>query len=206
MSEEEKPPVEENEVSEATPEAEGASADASPAQESTDESVPEAAAAASAIPEEEKVDAPSVSEAAPVTAAAVAVPPAAEAVTHAHSADHGADGHDDHGHGHVAPMTMLFGVLGALVILTIMTVAVTLVDLGAQWNFVIAMIIATVKAALVMGYFMHLVWDSKFNVVAFLSSFLFVILFLAMVLVDRQEYQPRMDEFDAAAKAAAAGN
>ena len=103
--------------------------------------------------------------------------------------------HDHHGHGHVAPMMMLFGVLGALIILTVMTVAVTSVDLGSQGNFVVAMVIATVKAALVMGYFMHLVWDSKFNVVVFLSSFLFVILFLGMALLDRQEYQKSIDDF-----------
>ena len=101
----------------------------------------------------------------------------------------------NHGHGHVAPMTMLLGVLGALIILTVMTVAVTMVDLGGQGNFLVAMAIATVKAALVMGYFMHLVWDSKLNAIVFLSSFLFVVLFLGMALLDRQEYQMNMDDF-----------
>ncbi len=116
---------------------------------------------------------------------------------HAGSSDHG---HDDHGNGHVAPMTMLLGVLGALVILTVMTVMVTAVDLGSQWNFIVAMIIATVKAVLVMGYFMHLVYDSKFNVVVFTSSFLFVLLFLSLAVLDRQEYQPKVDEFEAMQK------
>lgn len=101
----------------------------------------------------------------------------------------------DHGHGHVAPMTMLLGVLVALIILTVMTVAVTMVDLGGQGNFLVAMAIASVKAALVMGYFMHLVWDSRLNVIVFLSSFLFVALFLGMALLDRQEYQMNMDDY-----------
>jgi|GEM_PF-405792 len=122
-------------------------------------------------------------------------------------------GHGGHGGGHAAahgdehfahtlPMTMLLGVLGALVILTVLTVAVTSVDLGSQGNFIVAMIIATIKAALVMGYFMHLVWDSKFNVFAFLSSFLFVLLFLSMALLDRGEYQPTIDRFEADQKTA----
>jgi cytochrome c oxidase subunit 4 len=112
-----------------------------------------------------------------------------------HSSDHG-HGHGDH-FAHVLPMSLLGGVLVALILLTILTVGVTAIDLGSQGNFVVAMIIATVKAGLVMGYFMHMVWDSKFNVVAFLSSFLFVLLFLAMTLTDRSEYQHIIDTWQA---------
>ena len=41
--------------------------------------------------------------------------------------------------------SLLLGVLSALILLTVMTVGVTMVDLGSQWNFVVAMIIATIK-------------------------------------------------------------
>ena len=127
---------------------------------------------------------------------------------HAHAAGdaHGGGGHGGHGDEHFAhtlPMTVLGGVLGALIVLTVLTVAVTSVDLGSQGNFIVAMIIATIKAALVMGYFMHLVWDSKFNVFVFLSSFFFVMLFLSMALLDRQEYQSGIDRFEADQKATA---
>ncbi len=105
-------------------------------------------------------------------------------------------GHDDDHFAHVLPMPLLLGVLGALILLTVLTVGVTAVDLGGQGNFVVAMIIATVKAALVMGYFMHMVWDSKFNVVAFTSSFLFVLLFLAMSVLDRSEYRDNVDRWE----------
>lgn len=128
----------------------------------------------------------------------------APAAAHGHDAHgaHGHGGHDDH-FAHTTPMWLLLGVLGALIVLTVMTVGVTMVDLGSQGNFVVAMIIATIKAALVMGFFMHLVWDSKFNVVAFVSSFLFVLLFLSMAVLDRKEYQPVIDTFENAAKEAA---
>src|SRR6478736_2812312 len=120
---------------------------------------------------------------------------------HGHGGGHAAAHGDEH-FAHTMPMMMLLGVLSALIILTVLTVAVTSVDLGSQGNFIVAMIIATIKAALVMGYFMHLVWDSKFNVFAFLSSFLFVLLFLSMALLDRGEYQPTIDRFEADQKTA----
>lgn len=113
-----------------------------------------------------------------------------------HGHGHGGGGHDDAHIGHTAPMPLLIGVLGALILLTILTVAVTAVDLGSQGNFIVAMVIATVKAILVMGYFMHLFWDSRFNVVAFCSSFLFALLFFGMALLDRQETQPDIDAWE----------
>lgn len=114
---------------------------------------------------------------------------------HGHSHDHG-DSHD-HGLAHTTPVSLLFGVLGALLVLTIATVAVTSIDLGAQGNLIVAMIIATIKAALVCTFFMHLLWDKKFNLVLFLTSVLFLILFLSMATTDRGEYQHLVDEFRA---------
>jgi cytochrome c oxidase subunit 4 len=59
------------------------------------------------------------------------------------------------------------------------------------------MIIATVKAAIVCTFFMHLLWDKKFNAVLFLTSVLFLILFLSMATTDRGEYQHLVDEYRA---------
>jgi cytochrome c oxidase subunit 4 len=118
-----------------------------------------------------------------------------------HGHGHG-DAHahgDDHGHGlaHTMPLPLLFGVLGALLALTVATVAVTSIDLGAQGNLIVAMIIATVKAALVCVFFMHLLWDKKFNAVLFLTSVLLLILFLSLTTNDRGEYQHLVDEYRA---------
>ena len=107
----------------------------------------------------------------------------------------------DHGLAHITPVKLLVGVFGALTVLTILTVAVTSVDLGSQGNFIVAMIIATIKAGLVMAFFMHLVWDKKFNLTVFLSSFLFVLLFLSLALTDRNEYQGEIDLFEQAQRA-----
>ena len=104
------------------------------------------------------------------------------------------DGHD-HGLAHTTPVSLLFGILAVLLVLTVATVSVTSIDLGAQGNLIVAMIIATVKAALVCTFFMHLLWDKKFHVVLFLTSVLFLILFLSMTTTDRGEYQHLVDEY-----------
>jgi cytochrome c oxidase subunit 4 len=97
---------------------------------------------------------------------------------------------------HLTPVSLLVGVFAALIVFTIVTVLVTRVDLGGEGNFVIAMIIATIKASLVMAYFMHLRWDKRLNLIVFLSSFLFVTLFLGLALTDRKEYQDVIDSFE----------
>jgi cytochrome c oxidase subunit 4 len=132
----------------------------------------------------------------------VSAPPKPDEPTKDDGHDHGGHGgahahSDDHGLAHTMPLPLLFGVLGALLALTVATVAVTSFDLGAQGNLIVAMAIATVKAALVCVFFMHLLWDKKFNAVLFLTSVLFLILFLSMTTTDRGEYQHLVDEYRA---------
>jgi cytochrome c oxidase subunit 4 len=116
---------------------------------------------------------------------------------HAHRAGD-AHGHgDDHGIAHTTPLSLLVGVLAVLLVLTILTVSVTSVDLGQQGNLVVAMVIATIKAGLVVTYFMHLRWDKRFHLILFLTSVLFLILFLSMSITDRSEYDRDIEAFRA---------
>jgi cytochrome c oxidase subunit 4 len=108
--------------------------------------------------------------------------------------------HDEkaaHGHGdelaHTMPVPMLIAVWVALMAFTGLTVFCASLGLGAQASFTIAMVIATVKAGLVMAIFMHLWWDKKLNLLVFLGSFLFVMLFIGMLLTDKSEYKPDVD-------------
>ena len=120
--------------------------------------------------------------------------------THAH-AGHG-HGHDDHGHGHgdghgghghgighVLPLKVLVGTWGALMVLTVVTVAVRSIDLGANLNLMVAMLIATVKATLVCLYFMHLRYDNRFHSIVFISAILLALLFVSFALMDSTQYQ-----------------
>ena len=102
---------------------------------------------------------------------------------------HGAEGHPEVGH--VVPLKILFGVLGTLLFLTFITVAVTWVDLG-EFNLVVAMAIALVKAVLVCLYFMHLRWDRPFNTAILLFAMVLVVLFVVFSLLDSGAYQPSM--------------
>jgi cytochrome c oxidase subunit 4 len=149
-------------------------------------------------PEAEKPEAEAPEAEAPEAEAPVSAP--AKAAAHDHGGDghaHAEGDHHDHGLAHTTPVALLLGILGALLVLTILTVAVTSIDLGAQGNLIVAMVIATVKAALVCVFFMHLLWDKKFNAVLFMTSVLFLILFLSMTTTDRGEYQQGIDEYRA---------
>lgn len=97
--------------------------------------------------------------------------------------------HDEH---HVSSMPMLIGVFGALIVLTVVTVAVAYIDLG-EANLFVALGIATLKATLVAFFFMHLAWDSGFNRLAFFSSFVFVALFVGITLMDTGQYEGTID-------------
>lgn len=108
---------------------------------------------------------------------------------HGRSADH----HGDE-IAHVMPVHLLIGVWAALMVLTVVTVAVTSIDLGSRFNLIIAMGIATVKAGLVVTYFMHLRWDRPFHTLVFLGSLLFVSLFISMTLFDKSEYEADITE------------
>ncbi len=92
---------------------------------------------------------------------------------------------------HVVPMKTLAAVWVALIVLTVITVAVTYVDLG-PFNLVAALAIATVKGSLVALYFMHLRWDRPFNALVFLGALAFVVLFIGLVLLDTTSYQPNL--------------
>jgi len=101
---------------------------------------------------------------------------------------------------HPAPLALLIGVFLSLVFLTILTLVTSNIEL-AQFAFAIAMIIATAKAFLVCAFFMHMWWDKSFNILFFLSSVLFVSLFIGVTLLDTGAYKESIDVFPREAEA-----
>lgn len=71
---------------------------------------------------------------------------------------------------------------GTLLVGTILTVLASYVDLGHQWNIVLALVIATVKASLVALFFMHLISERQmiYIVLAFTAFFLVGLMFLTI--------------------------
>jgi cytochrome c oxidase subunit IV len=73
---------------------------------------------------------------------------------------HGDHAHGDHGHEHAHPTPKTYGiVIFWLMVLLIITLAAAAVDLGAM-NVVLALLIAFLKVAIIMAYFMHLKYSS----------------------------------------------
>ncbi|MGO9836680.1 MAG: cytochrome C oxidase subunit IV family protein [Polyangiaceae bacterium] len=102
---------------------------------------------------------------------------------HAHG-DHD-HGHADDGrvHAHISTARFYWGIFGALVCLTLLTVKVSYYDFGSA-NIIIALLIASMKASLVAVFFMHLRHDSLFNTLAFLAAFLFLGIFILLTYDD----------------------
>lgn len=88
--------------------------------------------------------------------------------------------HEAHSHG---GLKQYLAVLGALLVLTIITVGASYLDFGSA-NIVIAVLIATVKASLVALFFMHLKDDNPVNAMILVSCFLFLGLLLTFCLLD----------------------
>lgn len=104
--------------------------------------------------------------------------------SHAHdSHDHGHDHDDGAVHAHISPTSFLVGIFATLIVLTVITVAVSRVDLGPANSFV-AILVATIKASLVATFFMHLRHDKPFNAVIFISAFVFLGVFIVYTLND----------------------
>jgi len=105
-----------------------------------------------------------------------------------HDVGHHNDGHVQHSVHVVPPITLILTFV-ALLIGTVLTVAVTYVDLGAL-NLWVALAVAVLKASIVALFFMHLWWDNPFNGIILISALLFLIVFIGVALMDTKEYQP----------------
>lgn len=92
-----------------------------------------------------------------------------------------ADIHESHHH--VMPLKTYLQVFGALMFLTVITVLVSYADLG-PFALGAAMIVAVVKAGFVVGYFMHLKFDTRFHSFIFLGTMLFVGIFFVLTYFD----------------------
>lgn len=99
------------------------------------------------------------------------------------------DDHDDHGLAHTASVRVLLATGGSLLFLTLVTVLATKVDFGANINLAVAMLIAVIKATLVVLFFMHLKYDKIFHTVVFMSAILAATLFVGFTLMDSSQYQ-----------------
>ncbi len=84
---------------------------------------------------------------------------------------------------HVTPFNIYMKVAGALFFLTFLTVGAHQLHLGSM-AAPVAFLIAAVKAALVLLWFMHLKYDNMTNRVIFGSGFFFLFLLFIFCFLD----------------------
>ncbi len=107
--------------------------------------------------------------------------------------------HDDSEFSHPAPVPMLLVVFFILLGLTFLTVWQSTLEFG-EAELWITLFIATVKAGLVILFFMHLLWDKPLNAIFFLSSLIFASLFLGFTLMDAHAYHSQIEDHDTLAE------
>jgi len=79
--------------------------------------------------------------------------------------------HEDHG-------PLFTKVLWALLGLTVITVWISRIDLGKPGNIFLGLVVAVIKASLVIAIFMHLKWEKKW----WLGMVLFPALLVAIII------------------------
>jgi cytochrome c oxidase subunit 4 len=115
------------------------------------------------------------------------------------------EGHANDGAVHVHDTKLYYGIFFTLMVLTVVTVLASLVDIDGfirpgtphgtgGINFLLAMAIATFKAACVVTWFMHLKDDKRFNALIFIGSLLFVGVFFVYTGNDTY-YRQHEDRF-----------
>ncbi|MHC1774708.1 MAG: cytochrome C oxidase subunit IV family protein [Lentimicrobium sp.] len=87
-------------------------------------------------------------------------------------------------HHHIVEYKNHILVLLLLISFTVITVAITSVELG-PYNTAAAMLIASVKAAIVLLYFMHLRFDQK--IYRFMATIV-ILIFMAVIVVTFFDY------------------
>jgi cytochrome c oxidase subunit IV len=96
---------------------------------------------------------------------------------------------------HVVDVRVLLAVFAALMALTAITVAVSYFNFGAL-NLMVALGVATIKAALVALWFMHLRYENGLNAFIFLVGVVFLGLFLIITMLDSVEYNPNVQNWE----------
>jgi len=89
----------------------------------------------------------------------------------------------EHAGHHVVPKKVYYVIFGTLMMLTGVTVAAAYVDLGPM-NVVVAIVIACVKALIVVLYFMHVKFGTRLVKLTVIAGLYWMGILLALTLSD----------------------
>ena len=85
--------------------------------------------------------------------------------------------------GHVVPAKLYVAIWAILMAMTLTTVLVSFVEIG-PFNVVVALVIATIKATLVVLFFMHLRYSPKLTMATVIAAMFWLFLLLALTMTD----------------------
>ena len=85
--------------------------------------------------------------------------------------------------GHVSPKSTYYAIFAALMVLTVVTVAVAFINLGSL-NFPVAIGIAITKATLVVLFFMHVKYSSRLTKMIVGMALFFLATMFGLTLTD----------------------
>ncbi len=86
---------------------------------------------------------------------------------------------------HVVPVKIYATIWVILLAATVLTALVSFVDLGGDWNAVVALCIAVSKASLVVLFFMHVRYSSRFTWVLAAAGFFWLAILIGFTMADR---------------------
>jgi len=99
------------------------------------------------------------------------------------TSDHAADMTGDHAVDIDRHVRVYITVFVALMALTLITVAVSYLDLSVPIAVTVALFVATVKGALVAGYFMHLISEKKLIYAVLMLTVAFFVVLLSLPVI-----------------------
>jgi cytochrome c oxidase subunit 4 len=102
------------------------------------------------------------------------------------TSDHAAHAASDHAADIDRHVRVYIIVFVSLMVLTVVTVAISYLHLSVPLAVTVALFVATVKGSLVAGYFMHLVSEKKLIYAVLVLTVVFFIVLLALPVVTHQ--------------------
>lgn len=90
---------------------------------------------------------------------------------------------------HVVPKKIYFIICGVLLILTLTTYEVALINLG-PWNVVVALTIAFCKSTLVALFFMHVLYSQRRTLLVVLTGLFWLALLIGLTMADYATRHP----------------
>jgi cytochrome c oxidase subunit 4 len=84
---------------------------------------------------------------------------------------------------HIVPKKLYYTIFGALLVGTALTVMFAFINLG-NFNIVAALIIAVIKASLVIFFFMHVKYSSRLTKLWVAVGFIWLFIMLSITMTD----------------------